>query len=770
MKVVLACYGTRGDVEPCVALGRELLRRGHDVRIAVTPGLVGFAEAAGLAAVPFGPDFQSFNDTQRKLLPAKDFRILLNIPRLIRLSFQAQALLTQTWRQTSATLLPLVEGADLLVNHQHLEESALNIAEYYGIPLATVHVTPRRANRQMRSANALNEWRHYRGMFKKIDNEQRRELGLPKATTPSGWRITKRGSLEIQAYDEAGFPGLAAEWAKFDGQRPFVGTLTLALETEADDAVVSWIAGGTPPIYFGFGGTPVESPADTIAMIAAACERLGERALVCAASSDFSNVPQFEHVKVVSEMSFEAIFPLCRALVHQGGSSTTPIGLRAGVPTLILWTWSDQALWGTQITRLKAGAARPFSTATVESLIADLRQILAPEYAARAREISTRMTKPTESVANAADQLEKFVRPGRFRRIEPGVVTGPAEQIGTAARPVILFVLGMPRSGTSALTRVLSLCGGVLPAELGHADSDNPLGYWEPRATQYLHGAILRDHGSSDADPSLRLQQEGAFDAAEKARYIARMRAYLNTLPTAPLVIIKDLCIPWLGEMWFEAARLAGFDIVAVLAVRHPHEAIASLAAKRRISLELSNALWLKYTLLAERITRGVPRVFVEYANLLEDWRRETKRISDAVSVDLETGDEGAVGEFLKSDLHHQRHHGPVAEPFGTDWISSVHEALGAAARDEPWDASVLDRVFESYGASERVFQTAFEDFREDFRNNFSFSSIALRTLKDSVAFNDFRDDFRNNFSAAVRQLLKGSASSNRNALTSKRR
>jgi UDP:flavonoid glycosyltransferase YjiC (YdhE family) len=109
-------------------------------------------------------------------------------------------------------------------------------------------------------------------------------------------------------------------------------------------------------------------------------------------------------------MNFEAIFPLCRALVHQGGSSTTPIGLRAGVPALILWTWPDQALWGTQISRLKAGAARRFSTATEESLVADLRQILAPEYADRARDLSTRMTKPDESAANAADVLEKFVR------------------------------------------------------------------------------------------------------------------------------------------------------------------------------------------------------------------------------------------------------------------------------------------------------------------------------------------------------------------------
>ena len=59
MKFVLASWGSRGDVEPCVAVGRELLRRGHDVRMAVAPDMVGFAESAGLAAVAYGPDLQA---------------------------------------------------------------------------------------------------------------------------------------------------------------------------------------------------------------------------------------------------------------------------------------------------------------------------------------------------------------------------------------------------------------------------------------------------------------------------------------------------------------------------------------------------------------------------------------------------------------------------------------------------------------------------------------------------------------------------------------
>ena len=65
MKFVLASWGSRGDVEPCVAVGCELLRRGQDVRMAVPPNVVGFVESAGLAAVPFGPDARAILEAHR---------------------------------------------------------------------------------------------------------------------------------------------------------------------------------------------------------------------------------------------------------------------------------------------------------------------------------------------------------------------------------------------------------------------------------------------------------------------------------------------------------------------------------------------------------------------------------------------------------------------------------------------------------------------------------------------------------------------------------
>ncbi|WP_347559133.1 glycosyltransferase, partial [Mycobacterium mantenii] len=197
-------------------------------------------------------------------------------------------------------------------------------------------------------------------------------------------------------------------------QRPFVGSLTMELTTDCDDEVLSWIAQGTPPICFGFGSMPVtETPADTVRMIGAACAELGERALICSGWSDFTDVPQLEHVKVVGVVNYTKIFPACRAVVHHGGSGTTAAGLRAGVPTLILWTAGDQPMWGAHVKQLKVGTSRRFSASTPETLVSDLRKILAPEYLTRARELSSRMSKPAESAGHAVDLLEEFARSGR---------------------------------------------------------------------------------------------------------------------------------------------------------------------------------------------------------------------------------------------------------------------------------------------------------------------------------------------------------------------
>ncbi|MBB3753018.1 UDP:flavonoid glycosyltransferase YjiC (YdhE family) [Mycolicibacterium sp. BK634] len=417
MKLVLAFYGTRGDVEPGIAVGRELMRRGHDVQMAVPPDLIGSAEAVGLTAVAYGPDTQSWLENTRDFW-GYFFRNFWRVRDVKKYLEDSRSPGMRAWGPMTRALASVAGGADLLVTGVSYEELVFDVAEYCDVPLATVLWYPMRVNGKLlpflpepvvRMGMKAGESLIWRGVKKEVD-KARRELGLAPATGPVPGRIAQRQLLEIQAYDDALFPGLADEWARWSGQRPFVGTLTLELATEEDSSVMSWIAAGTPPICFGFGSIPVESPADMIRMIAGACAQVGERALVCAGWTDFSDVPEFDHVKVVGAVNYATIFPACRAVVHHGGAGTTAAGLRAGIPTLVLYMADVQMIWGAAIKKLKVGSSRKFASATEKRLVKDLRTILAPDYRTRARELGARMIRPADSVTRAADLLEDFAR------------------------------------------------------------------------------------------------------------------------------------------------------------------------------------------------------------------------------------------------------------------------------------------------------------------------------------------------------------------------
>ncbi|BBX09192.1 glycosyltransferase [Mycolicibacterium aichiense] len=422
MKFVLAFYGTRGDVEPGIAVGRELMRRGHHVQMAVPPDAIGSAEAVGLEAVAYGPDTRTWLEDTRDFWGFffRNFWRVRDVRNYLRESREPGI---KAWGEMTKALASIAGGADLLVTGVSYEELAFDVAEYSGTPLATLLWYPMRVNGKLlpflpepavRAVMRLGEAVIWRGVRNEV-GEARRELGLPPATGPVPGRIAELQLLEIQAYDAALFPGLAQEWAHWEGQRPFVGTLTLELATEADSDVMAWIAAGTPPICFGFGSIPVESPADMIAMIASACAQVGERALVCAGWTDFSDVPQYDNLKVVEAVNYATIFPSCRAVVHHGGAGTTAAGLRSGIPTLVLYMADVQMIWGAAVKKLKVGTYRKFAAASEKTLVKDLRTILAPEYRTRARELGARMITPPDSVSTAADLMENFARSKQAR-------------------------------------------------------------------------------------------------------------------------------------------------------------------------------------------------------------------------------------------------------------------------------------------------------------------------------------------------------------------
>src|ERR1700739_644952 len=139
MTFALASYGPRGDIEPCAAVGLELLRRGHEVRMAVPSNLVGFVESVGLAAVPYGPNFV-------ELMAPDFFREAWKVQNPITLLRKAMEPVTKPWPEVSTALASLADGADLLLTGIPYQEVVANVAEYYRIPFAALHTYPQRVN------------------------------------------------------------------------------------------------------------------------------------------------------------------------------------------------------------------------------------------------------------------------------------------------------------------------------------------------------------------------------------------------------------------------------------------------------------------------------------------------------------------------------------------------------------------------------------------------------------------------------------------------
>lgn len=283
----------------------------------------------------------------------------------------------------------------------------------------------------------------------------------------------------------------------------------------------------------------------------------------------------------------------------------------------------------------------------------------------------------------------------------------------------VIFILGMGRSGTSALARILSLCGCVLPTSLKEANEGNPRGFWEPVDALKLNDEFLFRHQASYFDPTLRLQGELDFAPDEVEGFIGQIGSFLRQCPQGAPLVVKDPRITGLLDFWVQAARRAGFSVKVIVAIRHPSEVAASLGALIEAPVELWQAVWLKYNLLAELQSRQFPRVFVEYSSLLGDWRTQVARVARSLGLGSVMEDGGAalqparaIEAFLTRDLYTKRCQGAIVEPFGYPWLSDTYKILAGAAQDQPLDVGKLDETLRVYRCCERAFRVCLDASR----------------------------------------------------------
>lgn len=193
-------------------------------------------------------------------------------------------------------------------------------------------------------------------------------------------------------------------------------------------------------------------------------------------------------------------------------------------------------------------------------------------------------------------------------------------------------VLGMHRSGTSALAGTLAKLGARPPLTMGAAAADNPRGFWEPRPIAELDDEILAAAGSRWDD--WRGLDPVWFDTPDVAPLHRRARDLLiGEYGAAERFVLKDPRMCRLVRFWSRVLAEAGVAPRYVLPVRMPLEVARSLAKRNGFTIGHGLRLWLRHVLDAEQATRGAPRCIVAWDDILRDWRAEIARMSDRKSV-----------------------------------------------------------------------------------------------------------------------------------------
>lgn len=227
-------------------------------------------------------------------------------------------------------------------------------------------------------------------------------------------------------------------------------------------------------------------------------------------------------------------------------------------------------------------------------------------------------------------------------------------------RRTCILILGMHRSGTSALTRILNLAGAHLPDRVLGAGTGNERGHWEPEALATYHDRLLAKVDSAWHD--WQGPDFSKLAPRERISIHKEMRAIIEQdFGSAPLFVLKEPRICRLAPFIINALEEAEVDIIPVLAMRNPIDVAASLMRRKGVWPENYTSfdaymLWLRHVIDAERVTRNMRRCFVSYETLMTDWTKIFSTLKHQASLTFKKTPEmiaPLVEEFLSPQMRH---------------------------------------------------------------------------------------------------------------------
>jgi len=408
MRVLLTTFGSRGDVQPLLALAVALRARGADARVCAPPDAE-FATLFAANGVPLLPAFTSVRDWVKEMVPK---RATISLPKIA-----AQVMVAQYEAITAAARAFGEAGCDVMVATGLFSSlaAARAVAEKLGMPFVHANYCPmfipsldQRPFEFLSHPNppgvtdnqVLWDWNAQvmNELFGEAFNNLRTSVGLPKVENVRDHVFTNR--LWVAAD-----PVLAPCPRPFQTDVVQTGAWILADERPLPAELLAFLDAGAPPVYIGFGSLP--APKDFARMAIDVVRAQGRRVLVSSGWAELALVDDREDCFIIDEVNQQALFPRVAAVVHHGGAGTTTAAARAGSPQVVVPQIMDQPYWGGRVQALGIGVAHAGPTPTAESLSAALESALRP--GTRARAIAVADTIIGDGARRAANLLFETV-------------------------------------------------------------------------------------------------------------------------------------------------------------------------------------------------------------------------------------------------------------------------------------------------------------------------------------------------------------------------
>ncbi|CAK7349248.1 unnamed protein product [Dovyalis caffra] len=439
LQIVMLIVGTRGDVQPFIAIGKRLQDYGHRVRLATHSNFKEFVLTAGLDFFPLGGDpkvLAGYMVKNKGFLPAVPSEIPIQRNQMKEIihsllsacrdadidsgiPFKADAIIANP---PAYVIFGFISGIEVVMPKTafliYEDQGHTHVAEALKVPLHIFFTMP---------WTPTSEFPHPLSHVKQPARYREKKLNLQPVTYLSG----SQGSDSDVPHGYIWSPHLVPKPKDWGPKIDVVGFcfLDLASNYEPPESLLKWLEAGQKPIYIGFGSLPVQEPEKMTQVIVGALEQTGQRGIINKGWGGLGNLAEpKDFIYLLDNCPHDWLFLQCKAVVHHGGAGTTAAGLKAACPTTIVPFFGDQAFWGERVHVRGVGPPPiPVDEFSLTKLVDAINFMLEPKVKERAVELAKAMENE-DGVTGAVRAFFKHL-PRRKPEPEPEPEPSPNHQV-----------------------------------------------------------------------------------------------------------------------------------------------------------------------------------------------------------------------------------------------------------------------------------------------------------------------------------------------------